>query len=160
MADSELSQLLKGDSDTVPAILYLDRTVASSDLEDAEEAIDGAVEFVAILSRVDGAVVLTSDLRVYGFGAEILAGNSNVNVSLARWARPRGKTAVDLERFGTRHRSALRYCAAHRNALAFVISEDGPVRAIRYWRDRVWLWDNVQLWDVRDWEPPNIPLPL
>ena len=141
---------LEPSSDSVPADLHLELQITSSDLEDAEEALDGAIDFVATLSRVDGAVILTSDLAVLGFGAEILAPDSQVEICLARSPRPRGRRHIDLSRTGTRHRSAIRYCAAHHNALACVVSEDGPVRAVRWQKGRVWLWDNVQLMDVQE----------
>lgn len=158
--DSELQGLLDSETELVPALLYLDQSIASGDAEDADEATTGAIEFIATLSRIDGAVVLTDDLKVLGFGAEIVVPDTRGKVSIARTGRPRGKTSVDLSRYGTRHRSAMRYCTVHHDALALVVSEDGPVRAIRHWRDRLWLWDNLQLWDVRDWSPPNMPLQL
>lgn len=43
-----------------------DTSVASSDTE-----IDGALRFIANLSRVDGLVLLDTDLVVHGFGVEI-----------------------------------------------------------------------------------------
>lgn len=158
--DSELQRLLDSETDQIPAILYLDHSIASADAEDADEATKGAIEFIATLSRIDGAVVLNDALSVLGFGAEIVVPETKGRVSIARTGRPRGKTSVDLGRYGTRHRSAMRYCGVHHDALALVVSEDGPVRAIRYWKGRLWLWDNLQLWDVKDWSPPNMPLQL
>jgi Probable sensor domain DACNV len=158
--DSELQRLLDSGTEVIPALLYLDQSVASADAEDADEAITGAIEFIATLSRIDGAVVLTDSLDVLGFGAEIIVPDTKGKVSIARTGRPRGKTSVDFSRYGTRHRSAMRYCGVHHDALALVVSEDGPVRAIRYSRGRLWFWDNLQLWDVRDWSPPNMPLQL
>ena len=38
----------------------------------AEEDLAGAADVVARLSAVDGALVLSADLRVVGFGAEIV----------------------------------------------------------------------------------------
>jgi hypothetical protein len=93
-------------------LLYLDQSVASADAEDADEAITGAIEFIATLSRIDGAVVLTDSLRVLGFGAEIVVPDTRGQVSIARAGRPRGKTSVDFSRYGTRHRSAMRYAAS------------------------------------------------
>lgn len=158
--DSELDRLLDADTDAVPANFYLDHSIASSDAEDADEAIKGAVDFIATLSRVDGSVLLTHDLKVLGFGAEIVVQDLKGRVSVARTSRPRGKASIDMNRYGTRHRSAMRYCGAHHDAMALVVSEDGPVRAIRHWGGKLWFWDNLQLWDVKDWSPPNMPLHL
>jgi len=96
----------------------------------AEEDLAGAADVVARLSAVDGALVLSSDLRVVGFGAEIVLDASRQVVAheVAGHAR-RGDTwpAIDGESFGMRHRSALRCVAATEGVAAFVVSQDGTV---------------------------------
>jgi hypothetical protein len=96
----------------------------------AEEDLAGAAEVVARLSAIDGALVLSSDLRVVGFGAEIVldASRQVVALEVAGHAR-RGESwpAVDSESFGMRHRSALRCVAATDGVAAFVVSQDGTV---------------------------------
>jgi hypothetical protein len=86
-----------------------------------------ALDFVAQLSQVDGAVHLTSDLLIRGFGAKI---KSSVDVTLmtrdigSQDARPISLAEIP----GTRHRSAAMFCAQQpRQALAIVISQDGDV---------------------------------
>jgi len=65
----------------MPTQLYLDESVATSDLEDSNSELDGAVWFVSLLSRVDGLVLLTGNLDVLGFGVEILQGSLGVVIS-------------------------------------------------------------------------------
>lgn len=96
----------------------------------AEEDLADAADLAARLSAVDGALVLTSDLRVLGFGAEIVLDAAqpisayDVTGHLRR-ADP--KPEVDSESFGMRHRSALRCVAVAQDAAAFVVSQDGTV---------------------------------
>ncbi|HEX5214785.1 MAG TPA: hypothetical protein VFV98_04950 [Vicinamibacterales bacterium] len=96
----------------------------------AEEDLADAADLAARLSAVDGALVLTSDLRVLGFGAEIVLDAAqpisayDVTGHLRR-ADP--KPEVDSESFGMRHRSALRCVAMAKDAAAFVVSQDGTV---------------------------------
>ena len=79
----------------------------------------------ASLAAVDGAVVITQDLRVLGFGAKIAAGNvATVNIFLPLQS---GQDIVPtpVERCGgTRHQSAARFVNANRDAVAVVISQD------------------------------------
>ena len=79
----------------------------------------------AFLAAVDGAVVVTPDLRVLGFGAKIAAGNvTTVNILLPLQG---GQDIVPtpVERCGgTRHQSAARFVNANRDAVAVVISQD------------------------------------
>jgi hypothetical protein len=96
----------------------------------AEEDLAGASDLVARLSAVDGALVLSSDLRVVGFGAEIVLDASRPVIAheVAGHAR-RGESwpTVDGESFGMRHRSALRCVATSEGVAAFVVSQDGTV---------------------------------
>ncbi len=79
----------------------------------------------ASLAAVDGAVVVTQDLRVLGFGAKIAAENvTTVNIFLPLQD---GQDVVPtpVERCGgTRHQSAARFVNANRDAVAVVISQD------------------------------------
>jgi DNA integrity scanning protein DisA with diadenylate cyclase activity len=100
---------------------------------DAEEQLGDAADLVARLTAVDGALVLTSDLRVLGFGAEIVLdtavpvtayeviGNPDLSES---WPE------VDSQSFGMRHRSALRCVSVSNGVAAFVVSQDNSVSFI------------------------------
>jgi hypothetical protein len=96
----------------------------------AEEDLAGAAELVARLSAVDGALLVTSDLRVVGFGAEIVSDATrhiDAHEVAGHPARAESWPTVDSESFGMRHRSALRCVAATERAAAFVVSQDGTV---------------------------------
>jgi DNA integrity scanning protein DisA with diadenylate cyclase activity len=94
--------------------------------------LDHLIEFVAALTAVDGAVVLSCDLRLFGFGSEItVTGTPAVDetIEYARHPSPLGKPdAVSLAQFGMRHRSASRLCQRVPGTMAFVVSQDSGIR--------------------------------
>jgi len=85
-----------------------------------------ALDFVAHLSAVDGAVVLDDELNVHGYGATIST-EGDAPAGTAEDPKNLGTTDVmDLGRRGNRHRSAAYFCARQTGlALAFVASQDG-----------------------------------
>lgn len=103
---------------------------------------DGAVEaiekplfelsrFIAALSAVDGAVLLTKHFDTVAFGVEILSGlSSPARVMRALDAEGETTIADHEENVGTRHRAAYRFVMAHPNGLAIVVSQDGSVRFV------------------------------
>lgn len=98
---------------------------------------------IANLSAVDGALIITFGFEVVTFGATLTAPRSTLLPVIG----PDGyghtrNTTFDLNRYGTRHRSAFDFAAAHKGSLVFVISQDGPLRAFHRVNDttvQVWL---------------------
>jgi hypothetical protein len=98
--------------------------------EIAEDALADASDLVARLSAVDGALVIRSDLRVIGFGAEIVLDTAKAVTAYevtGHAQRDATWPLVDSESFGMRHRSALRCVAEAQGTAAFVVSQDGAV---------------------------------
>jgi len=120
-------------------------------LAQIDEALFEVAHLVADLSHVDGAVVMNNCLEILGFGVEI-AGESPEVVRVARAHDLEGteREWVRTDRVGTRHRSAYRLCQALHDTLAFVVSQDGGLRFIRWHDDGVTYWEQVAtgLWDV------------
>lgn len=123
------------------------RHTAERDIEESEDEIDAAVWFVSLLTRMDGAVLLTPKLEVLGFGAEILTSEDPTSVSraIASDPEPTGLTSVDYQEFGTRHRSVMRFCNSHPDSIGFVVSQDGDVRTITKVGANVVYWENLRL---------------
>ncbi len=116
-----------------------------------DEALFEVAHLVADLSHVDGTVVMTDSLEILGFGAEIAGELPEVlRVAQAHDLEGAEREWVRTDRVGTRHRSAYRLCQAVHDALAFVVSQDGGLRFIRWHDDGVTYWDQVAtgLWDV------------
>jgi hypothetical protein len=112
----------------------------------AEEDLVDAAAVVAGLTAVDGALVLTSDLRVPGFGAEIVLDATRPVVAhevIGHQLSSESWPIVDGESFGMRHRSALRCIGATEQTAAFVVSQDGQVTLFWKHDGRVLLKRNV-----------------
>jgi len=112
----------------------------------AEDDLVDAADVVAGLAAVDGALILTADLRTLGFGAEIVldaAAPVLAYEAVGRSAASASWPVVDSESFGMRHRSALRCVGVSDRVAAFVVSQDGQVSL--FWKQdgRVFLKRNV-----------------
>ncbi|MCC7010762.1 MAG: hypothetical protein IT184_18265 [Acidobacteria bacterium] len=102
----------------------------------AEDDLATAADVVAQFSAIDGALIVCTDLRVLGFGAEIVVDASRpVPAYEVTGHAQRGAAwpAVDGESFGMRHRSALRCVGAAEQTAAFVVSQDGVVSF--FWKE-------------------------
>lgn len=106
---------------------------AQSELEliKAHSDLVEAIRFVARLSGCDGAIVLSEDLRLLGFGAEIRA-EFDAQAKLREIVdemRGTGR-AMDVEQFGLRHRSAIKLISKHPDYTAIAVSQDGPISVV------------------------------
>jgi hypothetical protein len=109
--------------------------------------IDGVIWFIALLTRVDGLVVMDQNLAVRGYGVEIMNSQEPANLFLAtdRLATPAKLRPGSYNHFGTRHRSMMRYCFQHPGSVGFVVSQDGEVRVITKVGNHLVLWENIKL---------------
>ena len=114
--------------------------------QNAEERLKSAASFISALAAVDGAVVLTDKLRLLGFGVEITATSPRLNqVKLITdfWKNVGEKR--DIELFGTRHRSAFRFCSSFEDSVAFIVSQDGEIKITKRVGSEVVLWLNINV---------------
>ncbi|UYZ63126.1 DNA integrity scanning protein DisA nucleotide-binding domain protein [Hymenobacter weizhouensis] len=131
---SELGQL--------SSVLY--RQSADPQLRALEAEMDQFADLLADMMAVDGALILTKDLRVIGFGVEVYA--PHVAISEVYRALDMEATAVQSEAAnsgGTRHRAAYRLCLADPDSLAIVVSQDGGVRFVHQHAGRIVFWDQL-----------------
>jgi hypothetical protein len=115
---------------------------------EAERDLADAERFVAQLSAVDGALILSSSLSVVGFGAEILMDRAAPTKVFEVDGSPyvtREWPELDSESFGMRHRSAVRFVGGTMNTVAFIVSQDGHVSFCWKRSERVFLKRNVSL---------------
>jgi hypothetical protein len=138
---------LDSDAEEIPAVLHLDEVVAGYDLEEIRTELDGAIWFISLLTRVDGLVLLNKNLEVRGFGVEITVSEEPNEVLLSKdaSANDRSVSKADYLRYGTRHRSMMRYCAQYPGSVGFIVSQDGDVRVVTNVNGRPVLWENIQL---------------
>jgi hypothetical protein len=96
----------------------------------AEALIRARLDAFARLASVDGALLLTADFQLVGFGAKLHAPPWNGTVFEGLDGVGGGGQPFDFSRLGTRHTSALAYVGAIERSVAFVVSADGPIRGL------------------------------
>jgi hypothetical protein len=106
------------------------------------KAAGETIQRIAQLASIDGALILTIDMEVVAFGATLTAQRSKLSALVG----PDGfghksNTPFEVARYGTRHRSAYDFVSSQPEAIAFVVSQDGPIRAFRRESD-----DIVYVW--------------
>jgi len=122
----------KGGAPEVPAEALL---LTRAELLESERRLAETYTFVANFSGTDGAIVIGTDLRIKGFGTEIILDKAKRS-KVYEVRDPLGKTKEegDSESFGMRHRSAMRLCGASTGLAVFVVSQDGGVSLV--WNDK------------------------
>jgi hypothetical protein len=137
------------------ALRWLGQTHVSGNLKEAILASfsqlswhpESVLRPIAQLAAVDGAVVLTSDLNVLGFGGMVSAG-SVPDVYLVNSLPDQTRKIQIEEAGGARHQAGVRFVGQNRQAVSLVISHDGHL-ALAYWsseRDGVALHKNAERW--------------
>ncbi|AZS13976.1 hypothetical protein EI981_05595 [Paenibacillus lutimineralis] len=90
--------------------------------------------------------MMTDKLRLLGFGAEVTVSSPSLSkIKVAEDVNGIGNNYFPIESFGTRHRSAFRFCSSYENSVAFVISQDGGVKAIKRVGADIVLWPDINL---------------
>ena len=115
--------------------------------KDNDKEILTYANLIAKLMMVDGAVILTKDLELIGFGAETHAdrcGKKNIQMYFVRHDDQEDQT----KRFddnGMRHRACYQFCNVVEGSVAVILSHDGVIKACTKHDGRVVVYDNVGL---------------
>ena len=111
-----------------------------------DEAIFEYAHLIAGLTAVDGAVILTSNFELIGFGAVILGALDKLEqVAYALDAEGTVTEQEPTDGSGTRHRAAYHLCHTLHDALAIVVSQDGNVRVAKWKNDMVTCWEVIPI---------------
>ena len=105
-----------------------------------EDTTRDAARFIASLTAVDGAVVVTDQLRIIGFGAEVRISSGTDTIHVAEDAEGANLSPAPFTGYGTRHRSSFRFVEGIEPAVAFILSQDGGMKAAMMVDDRVVMW--------------------
>lgn len=131
---------------TVCPTTYAEVTELHRHLNHLSGALTDSLKFIAALSGVDGAVLVTDRLRLVGFGAEVVVTSPQLNhVTVSHDVYGKSGRLLAIESFGTRHRSAFRFCASMEDAVTFVISQDGDVKAIKGHQGEIICWTDMNM---------------
>lgn len=146
-SDQIFENYLEKSAREVPIDLYLDETAFEHESSENQSELDGTIWFIALLSRVDGLVLMSPTLEVQGFGVEITRAEQPEAVFMAGDSRATKKRLrqIDYNHYGTRHRSMMRYCAQVPGSVGLVISQDGDVRVMTQVRSQLVMWENIKL---------------
>jgi len=88
--------------------------------------VNETLRIIGNLTALDGAVVISSDFTLFGFGAKIQIGQDNFDIGEIDLLDGNLNPNVHLSDIGgTRHQSAARLVKKHNDVLAFVASQDG-----------------------------------
>ena len=107
-----------------------------------DEALFESAHLIAGLAAADGAVVMSKQNELLGFGGMISGRLPDVE-SVGRALDLEGEEVADEEtgNVGARHRSAYRLCGALPGSVAVVISQDGGTRFVCQKGGRVTYWE-------------------
>jgi hypothetical protein len=133
----------------VPVEKYQQVSILDLEKSVLEESLSDCFRFVASLCAVDGALVLTDRMSVMGFGAEVVAVSPTLRtIEVAHDSAAAQHSTLSIESYGTRHRSAFRFCSSFESAAAFVVSQDGGVKVTKRHGPHVILWPDVNMGSV------------
>jgi hypothetical protein len=142
---NRLGQLYgSADHEQEPAAVGWEEFEATTDDEIAtlDEALFETAHLIAGLAAADGAVVMSKQNELLGFGGMISGRLPAVN-SVARALDLEGEKVAEegTANVGARHRSAYRLAGALPGSVAVVISQDGGVRWVCQKGGRVTYWE-------------------
>ena len=107
-------------------------------------ALDHFADLMADLMAVDGALVLTQNLEIVGFGVEIRAPHIALDqVFRALDLEGEHLQAEPADQGGTRHRAAYRLCEAAPACLAVAVSQDGGVQLVHHNAGQIIFWSQL-----------------
>lgn len=88
--------------------------------------------------------MITDRFRLLGFGVEVTVAAPTLSaVHIALDASGKRWVAEPVTSFGTRHRSAFRFCSSYEAAAALIVSQDGGVKAVRQVGPRLLMWPDI-----------------
>ena len=96
----------------------------------AQALMRSRLDALARLASLDGAVLLSPDFELVGFGARLRAPEWGGTVMEGPDGFGGGGRPFDASRLDARHAAAAAYVGAVPGAVAFVASADGPIRAL------------------------------
>ena len=111
-------------------------------LAQLDEAVLEYAHFIAGLTAVDGAVILSQKHELIGFGGVILESLNKVNL-VARSLDSEGDRTVlePVDGVGMRHRTVYHLCNELHDTMAMVISQDGDVDVVKWKNGIVTCWN-------------------
>ena len=111
--------------------------------ESIDEEIQDIAKSIASLASVDGALAITTKFRVLGFGGEIFVASPALRYVTEISEISDDKRRTPIQSFGTRHRSAFRFCSSFEDSVSFIVSSDGGVKAAKRHGKELLFWPDI-----------------
>jgi hypothetical protein len=108
--------------------------------DEIDEELQDIANTIASLTCVDGALVITTRYKVLGFGGEIIAASPTLNSVIDASSQEK---VIPVDSFGTRHRSAFRFCSSLEESIALIVSSDGGVKAVKRNGPKLLFWPDI-----------------
>ena len=114
---------------------------------DRNKQIVAYADFIAQLTTVDGAVLLTKNLDLVGFGTETRVDMKSKKKPSICFIEEDGTVdrSKAYEENGMRHRSSYSFCDENEGAVAIIMSQDGNVKACTKKDGEIVIYDHVGL---------------
>ncbi|WP_013627832.1 putative sensor domain DACNV-containing protein [Rubinisphaera brasiliensis] len=116
-----------------------ERFRAEAAVRQSSQSLIRGVNRVSLLAAIDGAVLLDGKLRIEGFGVRfpvLLPPDTTILDALTGIEYP-------CDEWGLRHQSVFSVCQKCDEAVGFVISQDGSVKAVKSVQGRLHFWDGI-----------------
>lgn len=97
-------------------------------------------EFLAQLTCIDGALIVTDEFRPISFGTILQTKSWDGEIVTGPNGYDDTTHSIDLSRHGTRHQSAVSFSGQCSDAIVFIVSKDGPIRAVKKVGDHLIHW--------------------
>jgi hypothetical protein len=119
-------------------------TSLQDEIQGVENGLRDALDTLARLTAVDGAVMVNRKLELIGFGAVVKLGQTApYKVFRCEDRRATRKKQIAIESYGTRHRSAFEFCFRNQPSVAIVVSQDGGVKTVTRVGKHIYFWENI-----------------
>ncbi len=122
-----------------------DKSLITISQKAREKELSSYADFIAKLTTVDGAVLLTKNLDLIGFGVEILTDKMGKREPAMCFLK-NDDTDDETKRFndnGTRHRSGYRFAYEVDHSVVIICSQDGAMKACTKKDERVVVYNNI-----------------
>jgi hypothetical protein len=130
--------------DVVPGELFEEYNTTAEKKKMAENELKGAIRFVASHSRVDGLILLNTNMEELGYGAIIQEMNLPKRIYHAQDNSATKVQGKQPEHYGTRHQSMISFCWNNPGSIGFVVSQDADLRAFMRLDGRLVMWENIK----------------
>jgi hypothetical protein len=110
---------------------------------DVENGLREALETLVRFTAVDGAVLINRKFELLGFGAVVhTKKTAQYKVFRCEDRQALRVREIDIENYGTRHRSAFEFCFRNRPSVAVVVSQDGGIKTVIRIGKHIYFWEN------------------